>query len=271
MHGMDAATLDELRELRARAYGPSADIDHDPAALQRLHELEARHGAPPAASVGVPGSPAQVGPEPEAPAVASRPAESSRSEEASPSDDATDEPSPAIPVGPTRPRRRPSGRAWALWSLTVLGAGALAAGLTYSMTSAPPVEASSGAPLIDTLDPDPFVDVPDGWFGAGPSSLAFEYYGLTLFETSGGYSGAGDCFSVVGTDQLPAADADTNDWSISGMMYSGCRAGAFPATVQFVIDSSAPPQLRDRFPAGSALQFVFDGDRMGVFLDSGGD
>ena len=31
----------ELRELRARAYGPHADIQRDPAALARLTELEA--------------------------------------------------------------------------------------------------------------------------------------------------------------------------------------------------------------------------------------
>ena len=33
----------ELRELRARAYGPNADIQSDPAALARLSELEAAH------------------------------------------------------------------------------------------------------------------------------------------------------------------------------------------------------------------------------------
>lgn len=32
---------DELRVLRARAYGPAADIADDPAALRRLAELEA--------------------------------------------------------------------------------------------------------------------------------------------------------------------------------------------------------------------------------------
>lgn len=43
---------DELRTLRARAYGPDADIHDDPAALARLHELEerARITARPAAS-----------------------------------------------------------------------------------------------------------------------------------------------------------------------------------------------------------------------------
>ncbi|SDG62952.1 hypothetical protein [Microbacterium pygmaeum] len=37
---MDAATRDELTELRRRAYGPAPDIDADPEALARLTELE---------------------------------------------------------------------------------------------------------------------------------------------------------------------------------------------------------------------------------------
>ena len=39
----------ELRDLRARAYGPDSDIQDDPVALARLAELEARRarGAPP--------------------------------------------------------------------------------------------------------------------------------------------------------------------------------------------------------------------------------
>ncbi|WP_460721027.1 hypothetical protein [Microbacterium aureliae] len=42
--GEDAS--DELRALRARAYGPGADISSDPDALRRLAELEARTRAP---------------------------------------------------------------------------------------------------------------------------------------------------------------------------------------------------------------------------------
>lgn len=38
----EGSTTDELRALRARAYGPHADIAEDPAALRRLHELEER-------------------------------------------------------------------------------------------------------------------------------------------------------------------------------------------------------------------------------------
>ena len=39
---MDDGVRDELARLRARAYGPAADIDSDPAALARLVELEER-------------------------------------------------------------------------------------------------------------------------------------------------------------------------------------------------------------------------------------
>ena len=39
---LDVATRAELSALRARAYGPHADITADPAALARLHELEDR-------------------------------------------------------------------------------------------------------------------------------------------------------------------------------------------------------------------------------------
>jgi len=263
---MDAATLDELRTLRARAYGPSADIEQDPAALQRLRELEASRDAPDAA---VPDEPsegrAHVEPTP-AEARVLPPADDGAELFAIAESSETESDMPASAL-PRRPRRL-SSRSVALWALSVLGAAALAAGLTYSLTSAPPVDASSGAAQVDTLEPDPFIEVPAGWFGAGPSSMAFEYYGLTLFESTGGYTGAlgTDCFAVVATEQMPELDADTNSWSMSGTMYSGCGAGAFPATVQFVVDSNAPQQLRDRFPSDSALQFVFDGSRIGVFL-----
>ena len=37
------------------------------------------------------------------------------------------------------------------------------------------------------------------------------------------------------------------------------------------IDGDAPDELIDRYPEGAALQFVLDGDRVAVFLDSGSD
>ena len=100
--------------------------------------------------------------------------------------------------------------------------------------------------------------------------MAFEFYGMTLFETANGFTASGgtDCFVIVPTEELPAADADTTNWSMSGAVHTGCGVGDFPATVQFPVDSNTPEQLRSRFPDGSALQFVRDGDRIGVFLDT---
>lgn len=296
MQGMDTGTLDELRALRARAYGPSADIDQDPAALRRLHELEARQrpgAASDAAALvqasAVPAEPesAPVRPEPTAQAEPTLP-QSPASQPTPPPTryvDDSDAESPArqhvveetdsTPAGadpaPAKSGLRMRMRTRLLWALSVVAAAAVAAGVTYAVTSMAPVSVSSGAEQIATLEPDTLVNVPAGWFGAGLSSAAYEYYGLTLFETAGGYSSAGngtECFTVVATDQLPAEDADTSSWSMNGPIYSGCRVGSFPATVQFSIDSNSPEELRARFPDGSALQFVRDGDRIGVFHSS---
>ena len=87
---------------------------------------------------------------------------------------------PAPPKGGLRLRTR------LLWVLSVVVAATVAAGVTYAITSMAPVSVSSGAEQIATLEPDTLVDVPAGWFGAGLSLAAYEYYGLTLFEAAGG-------------------------------------------------------------------------------------
>ncbi|KQR26304.1 hypothetical protein ASF76_03355 [Microbacterium sp. Leaf151] len=130
-----------------------------------------------------------------------------------------------------------------------------------------PVAVVNDAPQIATLEPDPAVNVPVGFNGAGASSATYEFYGLTLFETSwnmfGG--GGGDCFAAVLTSDIPEEDNVQGGYSMSGPSYGGCRVGNFPATLTITVDSSAPPELRTRYPDG-ALQFVKDGDRIGVFL-----
>ncbi|MDQ7877177.1 hypothetical protein Q9R08_04225 [Microbacterium sp. QXD-8] len=288
---MDTATRDELRALRARAYGPTADIDQDPAALRRLHELEARQrpGAASDAAAAVHVATAV----PAEPETAARPESTAQVEPAlpqattrqptrpptryvgeggaeSPADEhlAAEPDSPTTSPDPTPPKHRLRLRTRLLWALSVVVAAAVAAVVTYAVTSMAPVSVSSGAEQIATLEPDSLVHVPTGWFGAGPSSAAYQYYGLTLFEAAGGFSSAGNgtqCFTIVATEQLPADDADPNSWSVNGPIYSGCRVGPFPATVQFAIDSNSPEELRARFPDGSTLQFVRDGDRIGVF------
>lgn len=172
----------------------------------------------------------------------------------------------------TRAARHRSGRALPrrirlLWVLSVVASGAVAAGITYAMVSISPVSAGSGAQQIATLTPSTVVEIPAGWFGAGPSSVAYEYFGLTLFESGAGYGGAGsECFTAVATEQLPVPDVDVNSWSLNGPVLTGCRVGSFPATVQMLVDSGAPEEMRSRFPSRTALQFVLDDERMGVFL-----
>ncbi len=170
------------------------------------------------------------------------------------------------------PRRLSRWLKW-LWALTVLAAAALAAAATFALTWMAPVSVSSGAVQIATLEPSATAEVPSNWFGAGPSSVVYEYYGLTLFETATGFSGPGtDCFTVVVTEQVPdEEEGDPNNWSLSGLVSSGCRVGDFPATIELLVDANAPEELSARYPKGSALQFVLDGDRVGVFLDQDND
>ena len=277
MPKMDTATDQELRALRARAYGPMADIDKDPVALRRLQQLEAmQHAA--TSSGGSAASPAAVEPEevrdPE-PATAGwdrafevfDPTPSAPSDGDSSAPEATpDEPAPRRPLWPASFGSR------VVWAAAIAASAAIASAITYGLVSVTPVAASAGAPQIATLEPLPGAAIPPGWMGAGPSSAVFEFYGLTLVETVGGYGfGAGgtNCLLVIGSNQLPDPDDydSSSGWSLDGPMYSGCAVGVFPSTVEVPLDGTSPKELTTRFPSGKALQFVFDGDSVGVFLD----
>ncbi|WP_127476405.1 hypothetical protein [Microbacterium sulfonylureivorans] len=109
-----------------------------------------------------------------------------------------------------------------------------------------PASVSSDAVQIATLNPAATAEVPSTWFGAGPSSVVYEFYGLTLFGTATGFSGPGtDCFTVVASDQVPdEEDDDPNNWELSGLVAWGCRVGDFPATIELLVDSSAPEETQ---------------------------
>jgi hypothetical protein len=256
---MDAATDEELRRLRARAYGPTADIDQDPAAVRRLQELEALRRRRSAAGPEVEATPdhdPEGGDQPLADlGLLSSPVPDSEEESPAPAD--------------RLPRRR-TGR----WILAVLASAALAAGVTAAVIWVIPVRVSAGAPQVATLEPSLALEVPPQWFGAAPDAAVYEFYGLTLFESeyspnSGILGGENSCFSVVNSDQVPATeDFDASSWSLDGQIYSDCSMGAFPATVEVPIDGDSPDSLRARYPEGTAVQFVLDGDRIGVFLDN---
>ena len=277
MPKMDTATDQELRALRARAYGPMADIDEDPAALRRLEQLEAmQRAAAPAvhpATAAAEVEPEEVrAPEPAAPGwerafevFDPAPADRSDADSATP-EPAHDEPAPRRPLWPASFGSR------VVWVAAIAASAAIASAITYGLVSVTPVASSAGAPQIATLDPLSVSSIPSGWMGAGPSSAVFEFYGLTLVETVGGYgfgTGGTNCLLVVRTNQVPDPDEfdSSSGWGFDGPVYSGCAVGVFPSTVEVPLDGSAPKELTTRFPSGKALQFVFDGEHVGVFLD----
>lgn len=287
---MDAVD-EELRTLRARAYGPHADIANDPVAAQRLHELEGLRAARRAESMSADAAspvavdvvpvdermPDELTPGlsaldalfpvvPEPPSSTELPASPQLPASAEHPVAAEETTTPQEPAGPRRYRRR------ALW-ITAVAAAALSAGVTYAVVSFAPVSASSGAPQISTLAPTNAIEVPAGFMGAVEDSPAFEFHGLTLFLSASGFNGPATpdaaCLMVVTSDQIPAAEEFTADsWGVEGPIYSGCQVGVFPGTVEIPLTADAPNELRAAFPDGTALQFVLDGDRVGVFLDS---
>lgn len=283
---MSTAADDELRVLRARAYGPTADIEDDPAALRRLQQLEGRRQSKAVAEDVVP--PAPVGERIDAePLSVAEPLVRTRRSSRQPEDaedDAldvfaasTDDTAEASP-----PTAEPAERlaAWfsdrttrILWVLAIVAAAVMSAAVTFAVVKVTPVASSSGAPQIAALDATSNLVIPAGWMGVGPSSAVYDFYGLVIVESAGGYyngSVGTDCLTVARADQVPdEEDFDSsNGWTYDGPMYTGCAVGTFPATVEVPFDSNLPRELTDRFPSGTALQFVYDGERVGVFLDS---
>ncbi|MDT0117396.1 hypothetical protein Q9R20_10380 [Microbacterium sp. PRF11] len=245
---MDEGAREELARLRARAYGPDADIDADPEAWARLRELEERERLAPA-----PVDAAPIGPRDEVAASVD------------PDDDDEDEDDP--------PERRPLVRskrgvwAWAvsLAVVTALASAATALGLTFV-----PVTGSADASQVDTLEPDPGADTPPVFGERTGAERAFrDYYGVTAFV---GYAqvdateNRSPCIYLLDTDEV-------SDDEVRGLrgnfVYGGCGAGVFPATVEFVVADGMPPQFVERFPIGTSVQFVFDGENVGVFSDRG--
>ncbi|KKX98607.1 hypothetical protein [Microbacterium sp. Ag1] len=282
---MSTAADEELRALRARAYGPTADIEDDPAALRRLQQLEARRQPRPRAEDVVPPAPAMETIDSE-PMRAVEPVIRTRRSRRQP-EDAEDD---ALGVFDTSaddadaapPTAEPAERlaAWfsvrttrILWVVAIVAAAAMSAAVTFALVKVTPVASSAGAPQIATLDATSDVVIPAGWMGVGPSSAVFDFYGLVIVESSGGYyngSVGSDCLTVARADQVPDKDDfdSSNGWTYDGPMYTGCAVGAFPATVEVPFDTNMPKELTERFPDGTALQFVYEADHVGVFLDS---
>lgn len=266
----------ELAALRVRAYGPRADIDADPAACARLQELEdalrathAVHAAPTAIRSDAEASPAA--PALRADSVLGAGTEAGAEATA---DDALaifQEPTPEDSTGPVtsrqKPRPKPVARGWLIgWAASVLVVALVVGALVFTLASITPVSAATGARQVAALDTE--IDAPE-WlstsFGIG-DGVFYRYRGLIVGRSAvGWYSFQGsECLLAVAEDAYVASDQ-----SLRGNIYTGCAAGAFPATLQFVVDESSPDELSAQFADGAALQFVLVDDVIGVFTDDG--
>lgn len=255
MQEMTASSPHELAALRARAYGPRADIDDDPAALARLRELEAAERAAlreretecEAQDADVDGPRGSAAP----------PAEWAER-------DAVDE-LRALEASAAPPAPRPIAPAWIIaWAASVLVVALVVGGLVFGLASIRPVSTATGATQVASLtDPADMSDMEwvRQWFGGSQDMSGYVYLGLIVARTPQGVFAEGsDCLLVLRSDGF-----QEDDQSFRGPVYSGCRAGAFPAAVQFVVGADAPKELRDRFGDGTALSFVLDEDVVGVF------
>ena len=265
MQGMDDPNALELTALRRRAYGPDADIDADPAALARLRELEEQDRARAAASEARAEGAAEAVAQPDEPAE-SAPALTA----VAAAGDATGDPAADTAADMTGDARdgeprppRPIATRWILaWAASVAAVAIVVGGLVFGLAAMPPVPTASGARQVETLtQPVEAGEWLKRWAG-GESVRVFSFEGLTVARTPWSMFGQGDddCLFVVADQRIG------DDGSINGPIYTGCRAGSFPATAEFLVGIDSPQQLRDRFGDGTALQFVLDGDVVGVFV-----
>lgn len=266
IQSMDDDVRHELRRLRARAYGPDADIADDPTAAARLEVLEdlerrdrltsPSRAAAPVATVPTPvdAQPTASGIDVEGPGAAD--------------DDRGD----ADSEGDGGPRkRRPligSRRTLWGWAISLAVVTALASAATALTLTFVPVSTSVGAPQVGTLEPDPDTDIPAIFGQRTGAERAFEdFYGVTAFVGFAQVDASENrspCIYLLDSSELTQREAQ----GISGnFVYGGCGAGIFPATVEFVVAEGMPDAFVAQFPIGTSVQFVFDGENVGVFAD----
>jgi len=247
---MDDRTNAELTSLRARAYGPGAGLVDDREALDRLAELEElslaeRAPTPPRSE------------ETHAPDAAGEPVRGTDPEVSIDGvllgvDAEEDPPEPRAPLIWWTRRRIAAVGAFGLVAV-IVAVAAISAAFTYRL-QADPRE-------IAVLQIDPGAEWPQ-MMGDRPegSEIFEEFYGLRAFVQVNAprLSAVDVCLSVI------EASAVTGRSSYSNFYIGACGAGEFPATVSMLVNSTAPDELQERFPAGTSLQFILRGDEVAV-------
>jgi hypothetical protein len=245
----DAET--ELHALRRRAYGPDGDIHRDPVALARLAQLEelARAGTEPTvapAAAPVDDAPLQVV-DPAAP-------EAGEVRETT----AVAEP---LRARARTPRRR--SRLIAVWAASIVAALVVGAATTWGSVRL--VSRASGVEQIAVLQPDPGRSLPEdlNYGDIEDVTIYQDFEGVTVITAQAPWAWSGEnenCIIIAAT-----ADFDGEPGQGIGTVGNGCGAGEFAATVQLRMRDELPGTLTRRFGEGTALQFVYDGDRVAVY------
>ncbi|WP_091228462.1 hypothetical protein [Microbacterium sp. 3J1] len=237
----------ELRALQARAYGRDADIGDDPAALRRLAALESREFD--IIDTGAEELLAELrGPHPQTP-----PGATSR-EPADPLAADMNPPSRSDRARLFAPAPRP---AWLVVGALCVVVAAIGAGaFAFASRPAPPG-------IITTLGVDESGEWPEVLGDPQEGSAVFEdYLGITFIRNPEWITS-----DRSGENCLLAANSDvllSNDF---GGFQVGCSAGAFPAVIQFTVDSNTTDELQQEFSEGTALQFTLRGNAVEVRVD----
>jgi hypothetical protein len=262
---MDEGVAAELRALRVRAYAPGGDIADDPAALARLAELEAREREDRMPHAHAP----EPDPEPVRPPIIDGIPDlaTPRSDDPRADESQTDK-SRDDDAGPTAPRARRL-RPLLIWAGSLVAVAVVSVGITAfatarSASTATALPPDAGVSHVTTLLPTG-EEIPDFMRPYGDELEAESYesfLGLSVFRAVDTWQEGGNvCLSVARLD-----DPTSGDTSRSGSYYQGCSAGAFPAAVSFIVWDDQPEELLERYPVGTALQFVLTDAGVDVFV-----
>lgn len=237
---MDEGVKEELRALRDRAYGPHADIHHDPAAVERLRELESadRGVTPEGAAIDVP-----LG-------CVLHEQQTPPAEEVSPQA-GSESASPAL----RSPRL--DYRSWSLHRIRWVWIGsivfAVILGAALAVVGDGWLSRVGEVRQVGTLREVDDLVWPETLGTATEDARGFtEFHGLTVITTEQQWGGIGTdtCMLVMNTADVTLAAPS------GGSLHWGCGTTGFPATVQFEVTTSMPEELIEQFPVGTALKFA---------------